>query len=186
MDIHIFIKYVFNLQWIKLPVSREVTQTVEAMLLSSTASSDSRSKDFTTTSSPTALRQLQRKSDWAECYTARVLRRRVIMWLQAFPKGWCLSTHWCDDFFPASSLLWPTPGAYLQSGSLSLSLLPNWNKFTQLQLEGLQTIRFLFPFLGKKPFPWGPRLPLFSVIPNCSSGWLHSQPASAEMLQFFI
>lgn len=131
------------------------------MLLSSTASSDSRSKDFTSTSSPTALRQLQRKSDWAECYTARVLRRKVIMQLQAFPKGWCLSTHWCDDFFPASSLLWPTPGAYLQSGSLSLSLLPNGNKFTQLQLEGLQPIRFLFPFLGKKPFPWGPRLPLF-------------------------
>lgn len=81
--------------------------------------------------------------------------------------------------------LWPTPGAYLQSGSYSLSLLPNWNKFTQLQPEGLQTIHFLFPFLGKEPFPWGPRFPLVSVTPNCSSGWLHSQPASAEMLLFF-
>lgn len=128
---------------------------------------------------PPALRQLQRKSDWAGCHTVlyRLLRRRVVMWLQAFPKGWCLSTHCCDAFFPASSLLWPTPGAYLQSGSCSLSPLPSWNTFTQLLLEGLQTILFLFPFFGKKPFPWGPRV-LISVIPNCSSGWLHLQPAS--------
>lgn len=135
---------------------------------------------------PKVLRQLQRKSAWAECNSATLLRRRVIMWLLAFPKGWCLSTHWCDDFLHAPSLLWPTPGAYLQSGSYSLSLLPNWNKFTQLQLEGLQTMHFLFPFLGKNPLPWGPRSPIISVIPNCSSGWLHSQPASTEMLQFFI
>lgn len=97
-------------------------------------------------------------------HSDRKLRRRVIVWLQAFPQGWCSSTHWCDAFFPASSLLGPAPGAYLQSGSYSLPPLSNWNKFTQLQLEGLQTIHFLFLCFGKKPFPWGPRLPLISVI----------------------
>lgn len=39
--IHIFMNYIFNLWWIKLPVSGEVTQAVEAMLPSSTGSSDS-------------------------------------------------------------------------------------------------------------------------------------------------
>lgn len=41
MYIHIFMYYIFSLQWIKLPVSREVTQTVEAMMPSPAGSFDS-------------------------------------------------------------------------------------------------------------------------------------------------
>lgn len=97
-------------------------------------------------------------SDWGACETARLLRRTVTTWPQACPKGWRLSTCCSAGLSPASSLLWPTPGAYLRSGAYSQSLLPNQNEFMQLQLKGLQTICFLVSFPWWEAFPMGTRI----------------------------
>lgn len=107
-----------------------------------------------------------------------ILSRTVIAWLQDCPKGWCLSTCCSAALTPASSLLWPVPGVYLQSAAYSQWLLPNQNKSTQLQLEGLHTICILVSFPQWEAFPMGTKITThfcdikqmscMAVFPACS------------------
>lgn len=87
-----------------------------------------------------------------------ILSRMVIAWLQDGPKVWGLSTCCSAVLTSASSLPWPVPGVYLQSAAYFQWLLPNQNKSTQLQLEGLHTTRILVSFPQWEAFPMGTKI----------------------------